>query len=667
MTLTLADYSTKEKVQWCPGCVLPNTLIHTGNSDIIEIKDLRVGDKVLGSDGSYHKITEVMSHHHKGKMYKLTVKQFGTCDLTHEHPVYIARRMKNGAHNTDFTLVWVPAEELKIGDYVAYPIPKTTIDMKTIELKYEKRAMDRKGLSLPRHVDVDAKFMRLVGYYLAEGHVHTREIRFTFNIKEKSYADDVQDIIKDVFGLTSTVRIRRQKHTLEVFVSSALLARLFEKWFGTGAQKKKIPHFMMLLPIRKQAELLKGLWRGDGCVSMSKACYKTISPVLCHQIKLLLLRCGIVPVIHKEKSKGMHKEAYGMFVIDPEGYNRLMKLFDSIYSKKSNNRQLIVQDKNYVYLPIRKIDVYRYDGIVHNLEVEGVHSYVTQNATLHNCGNFAMAGAIRSALFELGIPPHQVLISSGVGCSGKMPHYVGCYGFEGLHGRSLPVASGAKLANHKLTVLAVGGDGDGYGIGSAHFLHIMRRNYDITYIVHDNQIYGLTTGQASPTTQLGVKTKTTPFGVVETPFNPIATAITSGATFVARVFAGDMAHMKEVMKEAIVHRGFALVDVLQPCVTFNKLNTYEYFMKRCYKLQDPKTQNTQSETQNKPHDTSDVMAALVKAFEVPSTNYEKIPIGIFYKETRSTYEDSLPQIKEKALVEQPLSKPDFSKIYEEMM
>jgi 2-oxoglutarate ferredoxin oxidoreductase subunit beta len=271
------------------------------------------------------------------------------------------------------------------------------------------------------------------------------------------------------------------------------------------------------------------------------------------------------------------------------------------------------------------------------------------------CGDYAIAGAIRSALTELSIPPHQAVVSSGIGCSGKMPHYVRSYGFEGLHGRTLPVASGIKLANNKLTVLAVGGDGDGYGIGSGHFIHIMRRNYDLTYIVHDNQIYGLTTGQASPTSQPGMKTKTTPQGVVEMPFNPLAAAITGGATFVARVFAGDMAHMKDVMKQAIAHRGFALVDVFQPCVTFNKLNTYEFFTKKTYKLQD------------KGHDPTSRTMALEKAFEGADSNYERLPIGIFYKVERPTYEDTLPVIKEKALIELPLTGIDVSVVFEELM
>jgi len=273
------------------------------------------------------------------------------------------------------------------------------------------------------------------------------------------------------------------------------------------------------------------------------------------------------------------------------------------------------------------------------------------------CGNFAIMGAIRGALLDLRIPPHQTVISSGIGCSSKMPHYVRTYGFEGLHGRTLPVASGIKLANHKLNVIAVGGDGDGYGIGMGHFQHIMRRNYDLTYIVHDNQIYGLTTGQASPTSQLGMKTKTTPYGVVETPFNPVASAILGGATFVSRVFAGDMAHMKGILMQAMAHRGFALVDVMQPCVTFNKLNTYEFFTKRCYKL----------DSEVKKHDPSDRLAAIEKALEPEKTNYERIPLGVFYKVDRPIYEDSLPQIKDKALVEHDISDVDISGAFKDMM
>jgi 2-oxoglutarate ferredoxin oxidoreductase subunit beta len=270
------------------------------------------------------------------------------------------------------------------------------------------------------------------------------------------------------------------------------------------------------------------------------------------------------------------------------------------------------------------------------------------------CGNFGLLTALKGAIAELGLNRHEVVIASGIGCSGKTPHYLCTYGFESLHGRPLPVASAIKLANTDLTVIAEGGDGDGYGIGAQHFVHIMRRNYDLTYIVHDNQLYGLTTGQASPTSLPGMKTKTTPWGVIETPFNPIAYAILGGSTYVARGFAGDIPHLKELIKGAITHKGFALVDVFQPCVTFNYLNTYQWFQERLYKL----------ETAG--HDIKDRDAAMSKAQEDSRSGYKKIPIGLFYKEERPTYEEQLPQIKGKPLVRHDISKVDISMAYEEL-
>ncbi|NYZ77154.1 2-oxoacid ferredoxin oxidoreductase [Candidatus Micrarchaeota archaeon] len=270
------------------------------------------------------------------------------------------------------------------------------------------------------------------------------------------------------------------------------------------------------------------------------------------------------------------------------------------------------------------------------------------------CGNFSLLAALKGALAELGKPQHETVIVTGIGCSGKTNHYVNTYGFESLHGRTLPVASGIKLANTSLTVIAEGGDGDGYGIGVEHFMHIMRRNYDLTYIVHDNQLYGLTTGQASPTSLPGMKTKTTPWGVIETPFNPILNAINGGATYVARGFTGDPAHLKQLFKGAIEHKGFALVDVFQPCVTFNKLNTPEWFRERVYKLEDAK------------HNPKDRSAAREKAEEDSKTDYKRCPIGLFYTEEKPTYESLLPQIKGRPLVEHGM-KIDLSKAYEEFM
>lgn len=270
------------------------------------------------------------------------------------------------------------------------------------------------------------------------------------------------------------------------------------------------------------------------------------------------------------------------------------------------------------------------------------------------CGNFAINMAVKGALAELNIPKHNVVLCSGIGCSSKAPHYVNTYGYESIHGRSLPVASAVKLANHDLTVIAEGGDGDGYGIGVQHFVHIMRRNYDLTYLVHNNQIYGLTTGQASPTSQLGMKTKTTPWGVIEKPFHPVEYSLLGGATYVARAFAGDPKHLKEIIKGAIKHKGFAHVDIFQPCVTFNKLNTYEWLRKRVYKLEEAK------------HDSSDWDAAHKKAQEDYKSSYEKIPIGVFYKANLPTYESNLPQLKDKPLVKHGLE-VDLSEAYEELI
>lgn len=270
------------------------------------------------------------------------------------------------------------------------------------------------------------------------------------------------------------------------------------------------------------------------------------------------------------------------------------------------------------------------------------------------CGNYSIGMALKGALSELGIPREKTVITSGIGCSGKSNHYINTYGYESLHGRSVPVAAGIKLANHELTVIAEGGDGDGYGIGSAHFIHSFRRNIDMTYIVHDNAVYGLTTGQAAPTAQKGMKTKSTPHGNLETQFNPIAVAIAAGGTFVARTFAGDIMHMKEILKSAISHNGFAFVDVLQPCVTFNKLNTFQWWQQRIYKL----------ESAN--HNRKNKAIALEKAFEEISSNYAKIPIGIFYIEERMTYEDETPQLKT-PLVKHGIAKEAIEKAILEFM
>jgi len=234
------------------------------------------------------------------------------------------------------------------------------------------------------------------------------------------------------------------------------------------------------------------------------------------------------------------------------------------------------------------------------------------------CGDYGVLAALQKALVELQIPLHEVVTISGIGCSSNLPGYINTYGMHTLHGRSLAVATGVKLANHGLTVIVTGGDGDGFGIGGNHFVHTMRRNVDLLYIVMDNQIYGLTTGQTSPTSRLGMKTKSMPFGSIEPPINPIPLALAAGCTFVARGFSGEQKHLTELIKLGIQHRGFSLLDVFSPCVTYNHDNTYQWFRPRVKKLEDDSS-----------YDSSDWIAAMEK-----STLWgDEIPIGKFFERT----------------------------------
>lgn len=232
------------------------------------------------------------------------------------------------------------------------------------------------------------------------------------------------------------------------------------------------------------------------------------------------------------------------------------------------------------------------------------------------CGDYGVLAAVQKALVELQIPNHQVATISGIGCSSNFPGFIETYGMHTLHGRSLAVATGFKMANHGMTVLVTGGDGDGFGIGGNHFMHTMRRNVDLTYIVMDNQIYGLTTGQTSPTSRLGMKTKSMPFGSVEGPINPISLALAAGATFVARGFSAEQKHLTELLKQAIEHKGFSFLDVFSPCVTYNKDNTFQWFRPRVKKLEE-----------NSAYDPTDWGAAMEKSLLWG----DEIPIGKFFE------------------------------------
>jgi 2-oxoglutarate ferredoxin oxidoreductase subunit beta len=274
----------------------------------------------------------------------------------------------------------------------------------------------------------------------------------------------------------------------------------------------------------------------------------------------------------------------------------------------------------------------------------------TTNTWCPGCGNFSILMTVKQALAELELPREEVIAVTGIGCHGKITDYIKVNGIHTIHGRVLPVATAIKIANDRLTVLGFAGDGDAFNIGIGHFPHAARRNVNMTYIIHDNLIYGLTTGQTSPTSKQGFVTKTSPRGEWSIAINPLTQALTSHVSFVSRTFAGEPQHMKEVLKNAIKHQGFALVDVLQPCVTFNRVNTYQFYKERIYKLEEEE------------HDVSDWSEAYKKAEEWG----DRIPIGIFYQEERPTYEKNFPALEKGPLVDQSLER-EMDKLFEEFM
>ncbi|MBA2267995.1 MAG: 2-oxoacid:ferredoxin oxidoreductase subunit beta [Nitrosopumilus sp.] len=264
------------------------------------------------------------------------------------------------------------------------------------------------------------------------------------------------------------------------------------------------------------------------------------------------------------------------------------------------------------------------------------------------CGDFGILNAIQMSLYELKISPHQAAIFSGIGCSGKTPHFINTFGIHTLHGRVLPFAQGAKLANPNLKILAVGGDGDGLGIGSGHFVNSGRRNIDITYIIYNNGVYGLTKGQASPTLKLGMKTKSLPQPNVNDSINPIALACVSGFTYIARGYSYDIKHLKEVIKRGIEHSGLSFIDVLQPCPTYNDINTKEWY--QSFSLDEnnpsiriPKIYKLEEEGYNGVVDNDEESSnKIIKAIEKSKEWESRIPVGVFYENKKTpTYEERL--------------------------
>ncbi len=270
-----------------------------------------------------------------------------------------------------------------------------------------------------------------------------------------------------------------------------------------------------------------------------------------------------------------------------------------------------------------------------------------ETAWCPGCGNHAILEAVKGALVASNLKPSNILFVSGIGQAAKAPHYLNANLFNGLHGRSLPVATGAKLANPDLVVVVESGDGCNYGEGGNHLLAAIRRNVDLTLLVHNNQIYGLTKGQASPTSGEGFVTKAQPDGVMSYPFNPVAVATAMKAGFVARGFSGEIDHLSDLIREAIGHRGFALVDILQPCVSFNKVNTYAWYKDRCKPLP-------------KDYDPTNHETALKVAFEWG----DQIPIGLIYRNDRLSYEERIPALRGGPLIQRRVDRNKLHDIME---
>ena len=445
---TLKDYKSDLHNDWCPGCVAPDTRVVMADGNSRPIADVVAGDRVIGHDGEPHAVLAATSHRHNDTMRGIKVRGHGTLVITRDHPMFIVPREDALERHPESLAKWIPAGDVREGDYVAYP----------------QGALVTPGA----HID----------------------------------------------------------HPPIVFRS-----------------------------------ILEN-----------------------HEIE--------------------------------------------------------------------------YDGIVHNLEVAESNSYLTVGATLHNCGDFGILTGVQMALAQLNLDPDKVACFSGIGCSGKTPHYVKAYGFHTLHGRVLPVATGGRLVNSAVTVLAMGGDGDGYGIGAGYFVNSGRRNLDFTYIVHNNNVYGLTKGQASPTLAKGKKTKSMPEQAIQDGINPIAMAVAAGYTFIARAYALEPKYLAGIIAKAIEHKGSALVDVLQTCPTYNDLYTKEWYegadlpekKSRLYKLEEQGYDGKVADVTDKAEIIRKKAAAVAKSYET-----EPIPVGIYYQAELPTYEDGvnarIPTLAEKPLVD----------------
>ena len=383
-----------------PQCLVPGTKVQT-NPNIENIETLSGGKRILSHDGNFHEVKKTMNRKYTGEV--VTIKsRLGGFTLTPDHEV-LSMKIPEGDKflrtKNKVTLIpdWNHASELKRRDILLYPIPKYSQDKEKISIPSQKKKYDFRSKDVPREIKCDKEFLRLAGYFVAEGHTRIKTCKtmfgLAFNSGEIDYIKDVRNIIRKIFGLEPKIKFEHHKKTARIEVNNVFLARLFRDMFGCGAAEKKIPAFMMLLPKEKQAAILCGLWRGDGFVNtkIPRAGYATISYELVQQIKILLMRQGIVPSIYSEEEKTVdgvsHKKSYRIHIGGLENVKKIANIVGRKIDESKSSPLRTWADENYVYVPVMSASKEQYTGLVYNLGVEGSASYTTDAATVHNCGD----------------------------------------------------------------------------------------------------------------------------------------------------------------------------------------------------------------------------------------------------------------------------------------
>jgi nitrogen fixation NifU-like protein len=377
-----------------PVCLAPETIVHI-NGNVTPIMNVSANLKVLGHDGKYHRIEEVITRPYKGKMYRIVAHNIGSTVITPDHHILALNAshfLRKYRSRMKCIRDWYPGDELEKGDILLYPVPNETIDTEKIPLDVERPKYDFRSKTLPDEIAVDSDFLRLIGYYLSEGYVRTQRCKgtlgFVFSSKEKSYIRDAILCVKRIFGL-EPAEIKESHNAADIKFYSARLARFFSKHFGEGVVNKHIPHWVMLLPLQKQEALLCGLWRGDGYINDRVAKFVTISEQLAFQVRNLLLRQEIIMSFLARQATGIHKKSYSIYVKDDDSLRKLARIFgmELMIPKKLKNHHKAWFENGYFHVPIWRVEPLPYDGLVYNLKVEESHSFVSNSMALHNCGD----------------------------------------------------------------------------------------------------------------------------------------------------------------------------------------------------------------------------------------------------------------------------------------